>query len=539
MVRRGIATTVLVVVVVAGCQGPAGRPDPSAVSGPAKATLAQAEQEFVAGNYPRARDLFAQVWAKEGGNFAAVDGLVRSSEMMGEIHALVERLWSQGRSSPATATREYALGMALLFEDKFEQALEHLNAALALVPDNPWVLYARGELFRAVGSDAEAEADLHAVLQRNPNHGPALAALAMLAYRRDQKGAEAIRLLQEAIPRFRPLERSQQVAACVFLGRLYANDGKNDEAVKEFRAARQLDVASTYALVNLGAFLADHGRPQEAEAEWDATVGELGADSPTGLDILRARRQRAGDLVDLTHLLGMAPASDYEALLAHIGSPRHLPTLTVDDVLQPFLPPFRELFVDSGEDLDGDGQRERLILDGEQGNKAFPDQFLVTDSVLRLFSVDGSEPYVLPTRFEHFLRLLVRDLDGDGHKEVLLVGIRETNKLTVMVVGRLAVGYGLVLTASVVSSTPWAGCLIGDIDGDGSREMLFISGEDGWVDIYRWHESQPALADADFPQFYQAFLTRWSAASLEELAQRPEVAGRLRQARAFRRQASR
>jgi hypothetical protein len=69
--------------------------------------------------------------------------------------------------------------------------------------------------------------------------------------------------------------------------------------------------------------------------------------------------------------------------------------------------------------------------------------------------------------------------------------------------------------------------------------MLFISGEDGWVDIYRWSQSKPALADAAFPQFYQAYLARWSAASPEELARRPEVGERVRQARAFRRQAAR
>jgi tetratricopeptide (TPR) repeat protein len=553
MRRKGIVAACLLVLVLWGCEAAAGKPTPAAgkptpaggktpsarPGAEAKPTLAQAEQEFLAGNYLRAHDLFAQVWRKEADNFAAVDGLVRCSEMMGETRALVEQLYSQSRSSPPAAAREYALGLTELFESKFEQALGHLNAALALAPDNPWVLYARGELFRAVGSDAEAEDDLRAVLRRNPNHGPALAGLAMLAYRRDQKTTEAVSLLEQALPKFRPVERSQQVAAYIFLGRLYGGEGRNDDAVKQFRAARQLDVAGTYALVNLGSFLTDHGRTQEAETEWDSTVRELGADSPTGLDILRTRRQRAGDLVDLTHLLGLASDADYQTLLAHVGSPRRLATRTIDEVLQPFIPLLREVFFDSGEDLDGDGQRERLILDAVQSNQAFPDQFLVTDAVLRIFSADGSDPYILPTHFEHFLKLLVRDLDGDGRKEVLLVGIRETNKLTVAVVAKLPVGYGLVLTVSVVASTPWAGCLISDLDGDGAREMLFISGEEGWVDLYRWRASRPTLADADFPQFYQAFLTRWSAASPEELARLPQVVEKLRQARAFRRQGSR
>jgi tetratricopeptide (TPR) repeat protein len=539
MGRNSLVVSLLLLLGLWGCQEPSVKPGLSAASADAKPTLAQAEQEFLAGHYGRARDLFAQVWAKQAGDFAAVDGLVRSCEMMGETRTLVQQLYGQSRSSPSAPTREYALGLTQLFEGKFEQALGHLNTALALTPDNPWVLYARGELFRAVGSDAEAEDDLRAVLRRNPNHGPALAALAMLTYRRDPKSPEAVTLLEQALPKFRPLERSQQVAAYVLLGRLYGGEGKDDDAVKQFQAARRLDVAATYALVNLGAFLADQGRTEEAEAEWDATVRELGADSPTGLDILRLRRQRAGDLVDLTHLLGLAPGADYQALLAHVGSPHRLPTRTIEEVLQPFLPPFREVFMDMAEDLDGDGQRERLILDAVQSDQDFRDQFLLKDAVLRLFSVDRTDPYVLPTHFEHFLRLLVRDLDGDGRKEVLLVGIRETNKLTVAVLGKVPMGYGLVLTVSVVASTPWAGCLISDIDGDGAREMLFISGEEGWADIYRWRRSQPILADADFPQFYQAFLARWSAASPQELAGRPGVAEKIRQARAFRRQPTR
>ncbi len=528
---------VMAVALAAGLMGCEAAPTAPGAGGPASPpteVLAAAQEQFLAGNYLSASELFARAWDADQGSFAAVEGMVRCYEAMGEVRTLVHRLWSQARSSPPSATLEYGQGLTQLRQAKFQEAQRHLNAALRLAPGNPWVLYARGELFRAVGSNDAARTDFQEVLRREPRHAPALTSLAMLAYQRDGNETEAIRLLEEAVTNFRPLERPQQVDAYVSLGRLYASRQQYDQALEHFRTARELDLAATYALVNLGAFLADLGRTEEAQQEWDATVEQLGADSPTGLDVLRARGRRAGDLVDLTHILGVAPPAEYQALLAHVGSPRRLPSLTVDEVLRPFIPPFRDLLFDISQDLDGDGRRERLLLDARQSDRAFPDQFLVTEAVLRLFSADRHDPYVLPTRYEHLYKLVVRDLDGDGKKEVLVVGIRETNKLTVAVLASLPTGYGLSLMVSLVCSTPWAGCLVTDLDGDGSREMLFISGEDGWVDIYRWRGSRPVPANADFPEFYQAFLARWSQVGAQELAWRPGLLEKVRRARAYR-----
>lgn len=542
--RASLSRYVLAVLVAAavllGCEAAPGvdrEGSPAPAPESQRALLERAQKEFLAGNYPSAGNLFARVWARDEGSFEAMEGMVRCYEAMGEVRTLVEQLWSRARRSPSTATVEYGLGLTQLLLGKFEQAQAHLNRALELAPGNPWVLYARGELFRAVGSDDAARSDFQAVLRKNPRHGPSLAALAILAYRRDRDPTQAAGLLEQAVTHFRPIERSQQVAAYVFLGRLYASAREYDKALERFRAARRLDLAATYALVDIGGFLADLGRSGEAEREWDATLKELGADSPVGLDILRSRRRRAGDLVDLTHVLGGAPPAQYQSLLAHVGAPQRLPALRVDEVLKPYIPPFRDVLIDTYEDLDGDGERERLVVDAVQTDRAFPDQFLVAEAVLRLFSSKRTEPYVLPTHYEHLYKFLVRDLDGDGFKEVLLAGFRETNKLTVMVVSRLPRGYGLSLAASVVCSTPWAGCLITDLDGDGRREMLFISGEDGWVDIYRWRGSQPRLADADFPEFYQAFLARWSGTSASELDRRPDLREKLRRARSFNRSA--
>ena len=536
MLSRYAWVALIAAASLLGCEATPAGPQ---VRGPAspepKALLLRAQEEFLAGNYLSASELYRRAWAQEEGSFEAMEGLVRGYEAMGEVRTLVQRLWSLARSSPSKATLEYGLGLTQLIQGKFEQAQSRLNRALGLAPENPWVLYARGELFRAVGSDEAARSDFQRVLRQDPQHGPALAALAILAYRRDRDQDQARQLLEQAVTRFRPVERMQQVAAYVFLGRLYASARQYDEALERFRAARRLDVAATYALVDLGGFLADLGRGEEAEGEWQATLGELGADSPTGLDILRLRRRRAGDLVDLTHVLGSAPPSQYQTLLAQVGSPRKLPTLKVDPVLAPYIPPFREVLIDTYEDLDGDGQRERLVVDAVQTDRAFPDQFLVAEPVVRLFSAERSDPYVLPTRYEHLYKFLVRDLDGDGFKEVLVAGFRETNKLTVAVVSKLPTGYGLSLMVSVVCSTPWAGALVTDLDGDGSREMLFISGEDGWVDIYRWRRSLPALANAEFPEFYQAFLARWSGAPDRELDRRPGLRGRIRRARTYRR----
>ncbi len=537
MASKHLCLLAVVLVVWTGCAPTPTAPavgDGPALVAESAALLASAREAYLAGNYLTATDLFAQAWAADDDSFEAVEGLVRSYQALGEVRTLVHQLWSRAESRPPRATQEYAMGLAQRLMSKFEDGLRHLNAALELAPGNPWVLYARGDLLRAAGNDEEARRDFQQVLRHDAQRGPGLAALAILAFRRDHNEEDAIRLLSEAVEHFRPLERSQQVAAHVFLGGIYARRGENERALEQFRAARSLDPTSTYDLINLGDFLARIGRREEAEQEWDATVRELGADSPTGLDVLRARRERAGDLIDLTHALGQAPPSDYAALIANIGSPERLPALPVDEVLRPYVPPNRDVLVDGSEDLDGDGQRERLVVDAVQSDE-FLDQFLIRGAVLRIFSADSTDPYVFATRFDHFYKLAVRDLDADGRREALVVGFRDPNRLAVAVLTKIGRSYAPVLMADVRCSTPWAGCLVSDLDGDGSREMLFISGEDGWVDVYRWRGSRAERANQDFPEFYTAFLRRWGDASAAVLAARPGLEQKIRQARSYRR----
>jgi len=532
-----------VVLLLFGCAGgaetagvtrsapapPAPKPAPSRP----RDLLGKGEAEFLSGNYRAARDFFARAWSADRSNFEAADGLVRSYEGMGELRTLAQDLWSRARIGEEYASLEYAQGLTQLLLGKFEAAQRHFNRAVDLAPGNPWVHYARAELFQAVGSDDAARDDFRRVLRRDAKHGPALAALAMLALRQDGDEEKAVELLEQAVGHFRPMQRHQQVAARVLLGRLYAGRRQTDEALEQFKSARDLDVAATYSLINIGSFLLELGKNKAALEEWDATVDELGADSPTGLDVLRARRRRAGDLLDLTHLLGANPAADYDALIAHIGTPRRLAARPVDDVLLPYIPSFSDVLLDGREDLDGDGRLERLVLDAVQTDEPIPDRFLVSDAVLRIFTDDRDQPYIFPTGFDHFHTMVVQDLDGDGTKEVILAGVRDTNSLKVMVISRLPVGYGSMLMVSVLCSVPWAGCLVTDLDGDDSRELLFADGRDGWVDIYRWKEGRPVLANGEFPEFYVAYVKRWSSADPQQLARDPGIAVKLRKARAY------
>ena len=68
------------------------------------------------------------------------------------------------------------------------EAIEALTRGLAVLEDDPGLRVARARVARNAGRPADAEADLRAVLERDPRHAPALRALGALQLSRGQPG---------------------------------------------------------------------------------------------------------------------------------------------------------------------------------------------------------------------------------------------------------------------------------------------------------------------------------------------------------------
>lgn len=89
------------------------------------------------------------------------------------------RLLQQGlEHCPDAAGIHYELGLALIADQRSEEALVPLEKSRALDPDNLAVYQQLAVTHFKLGRTADAVDALHAALERNPNHGPVLLMLA-------------------------------------------------------------------------------------------------------------------------------------------------------------------------------------------------------------------------------------------------------------------------------------------------------------------------------------------------------------------------
>jgi tetratricopeptide (TPR) repeat protein len=111
-----------------------------------------------------------------------------------------------------------------------------LSRGLAVLEDDPALRVARARAARNAGKSAAAEADLRAVLARDPKHGPALRALgALLVARGDPAGAETV------LARAWSIEPGAPTAAA--LGEALWLLGRTADARSAWQRGQQLDPA--------------------------------------------------------------------------------------------------------------------------------------------------------------------------------------------------------------------------------------------------------------------------------------------------------
>ncbi|MEE8526889.1 MAG: tetratricopeptide repeat protein [Thermoanaerobaculia bacterium] len=91
---------------------------------------------------------------------------------------------------------------ALLFLERFEEALQAADRALALAPHNPDAVYQRGAVLMVAGSAEEAELELRRALELSPGHTAAMNDLAVLLL--SQNRLEEGRRLLERVLVLRP-----------------------------------------------------------------------------------------------------------------------------------------------------------------------------------------------------------------------------------------------------------------------------------------------------------------------------------------------
>jgi len=144
-------------------------------------------------------------------------------------------------------------------------AVEQFRAAVKADPKLPDVHFGLGYLLWAQLKFDEAAKELEAELSNNPDHAQALTYLADCHIQLNNP-EPAMTLLKKAVKLDPKIE-----LAHVDLGVLYANAGKNDDALLELKTAEKLDPDDQNVHWRLGRFYKSVGKKSEAEVEFQKT----------------------------------------------------------------------------------------------------------------------------------------------------------------------------------------------------------------------------------------------------------------------------
>jgi tetratricopeptide (TPR) repeat protein len=137
------------------------------------------------------------------------------------------------------------MGMAEILEEqgKNEESLAELNAALALDPGNPWLYLSLGQFFERQGDFAQATNNY----------------------------AKVFPLVAESqAPEMEIIKSFVELLAHRFMGGVYFQMNRNDEAMREFKASMRIDTESYATRLFIGDILVRLGKTHEAKKEYGA-----------------------------------------------------------------------------------------------------------------------------------------------------------------------------------------------------------------------------------------------------------------------------
>ena len=165
-------------------------------------------------------------------------------------------------------------------------AIEQFRAAVQADPKMPDVHFGLGYLLWGQLKFDDAAKELQAELTNNPNHAQALTYLADCHIQLNNPDA-AFPLLKKAVSLDPKIE-----LAHVDLGVLYADAGKNDDALRELKRAEQLEPTDQNVHWRLGRFYKSIGRKAEAEVEFQKTRSLQKASDKSIFDKLHSAQQK-------------------------------------------------------------------------------------------------------------------------------------------------------------------------------------------------------------------------------------------------------
>ena len=167
--------------------------------------------------------------------------------------------------SSASAYAHFLRARLLGLQGEHGKSVEQLRLALASDPGRPELVLALAEAQARSGSPAKAEATVRGLLERRPDHVPALLFLGRLLYETDRP-----QRAREVLDRARKLAPREQ-EPYLLLAEMSLESGHPDDAVRTVQALADLN-RDTTGLRRLGMALLDRGEPETARALLERTV---------------------------------------------------------------------------------------------------------------------------------------------------------------------------------------------------------------------------------------------------------------------------
>jgi len=178
----------------------------------------------------------------------------------GDIAGAIEILEAAVEEVPTDIYAMTNLASSYQLRGMYQEALDILDIVETLAPsDTTPAMAAAGALLR-LGEIDRAEAKLHQVLERKPDHPPVHMQLSQIARRRGDRGAE-LRLLQKALS----LDRGTYRASILNqLASHHRDAGSSEEAQAHYHQALEVDAFNGEAHAGLAEILWSEGSETEA-----------------------------------------------------------------------------------------------------------------------------------------------------------------------------------------------------------------------------------------------------------------------------------
>jgi tetratricopeptide (TPR) repeat protein len=167
--------------------------------------------------------------------------------------------------SSASAYAHFLRARLLALQGEHLRSVEQLRLALASDPGRPELVLALAEAQARSGAAARAEVTARGLLDRWPDHVPALIFLGRLLYETDRP-----QRAREILERARKLAPREQ-EPYLLLAEMSLESGHPDDAVRTVQALADLN-RDTTGLRRLGMALLDRGEPETARALLERTV---------------------------------------------------------------------------------------------------------------------------------------------------------------------------------------------------------------------------------------------------------------------------